>query len=333
MIRLGFIAQSLILLILLLSGCSSHDQNSSATPKTQQTSATSSSSDQASEPDDGLINQLKEIAPQAKDARQIISALDTNMAHVNEKTADQMFLILEHYYEQYVPAVNDQLAKRLIQPGTAEKLNALEYPYDFTKIENDDALKLWMLSQVSSKLTLDNRDGDFYWRVDYDALNKAYSPYLSKDLKEYLSIQTVEANQNSMEDGGLTISRNELADRLLHTEHYLTTFPNGLKKVEMKTLYFNYLNQYIHEYRYEAIDENTLRLLPQVKQSYEKLVQEHPDTHTAQIVKDYLAIINANEDVIYEPGDPSISNIGNPKPNISEFWKGLSSKVDQLFTL
>lgn len=330
--RLGVITQSLILLVVLLAGCSSQDVNTNEGPSTQSGGAALSLAEDSTKRDQGLIKQLEGISSQAKDARELISFMDTHLSQVNANTADQMFVMLEHYYEQHVPSINNQLAKRLVQPGSAEKLYALDYPYDFTQIENDDSLKLWMLSQVSSKLTLDSQDGNFYWRVDYDALNQAYAPYLSEDLKNYLSIQTIEANQHSMEDGGLTITRNELADRLLNAEYYLSSFPNGLKKEAIKTLYLDYLGQYIHEYRYGAVDENTLQLLPEVKESYEKLVLEHPDTKTAQIVKDYLTILNQNVDIIYDPGDPSMSTIGNPRPEIAQFWEGLASQVDHLFT-
>lgn len=276
------------------------------------------------------LKQLQVIASQAKNARELTSFIDANISKVDTHTADSLFAILEQFYDQHLPALNENFAKILTQSHTVEKLNELEYPFDVNKIKNDDTLKQWLLNQTEGKLSLDQKEGDYYWRVDYTALNQAYAPKLSDEIKSYLSIQAAESKQNFFRDGSIKVTRDELGDRLLNAEGYLVKYPSGQKKTVVQALYLDYLKAYIYGYRYDAIDENTMKLLPTVKQSYAQLVNKQPDSKTAQIVKEYLVIINENKDVIYDPGIKGESIIGSPKTNIARFWNDLDSRVHGL---
>ena len=80
-----------------------------------------------------------------------------------------------------------------------------------------------------------------------------------------------------------------------------------------------------------AIDENTMKLLPEVKGSYSAFVKKYPNAKTSQIVSAYLAEIDKNKDVIFAFGKQGESIIGDAKPNISTFWDEISSRVDHLF--
>lgn len=281
--------------------------------------------------DSDVQKQLQVVISQAKEARDVVAFLDQHMSKVDHKTADQMFLALEDFYQVHVPAVNDNFHKLLEQPETAQKLLELEYPFDFNKIKGDDNLKQWLLNQTAGKLKLEATfDMELFWQVDYEAL-QAYAPFLSDELKAYLSIQTLEMKSAFRGDGGLQISRTELGMRLVNAEQFLTQYPASKKAPQIKTLYTEYLRTYLSDYRYEAIDERTMKLLPTVKTDYQEFVKAHPDTKTAQIVTAYLDVLKVNQDVIYNFGDEGVSIIGDAKPNISRFWDELGGKVDRSF--
>ncbi|WP_028549097.1 hypothetical protein [Paenibacillus sp. UNC451MF] len=332
--RMGSIIVPSMLAIAMLAGCSANDKqltvkNPPETAATPQPAATAKPTENNKE---DVLKQMQLASSQAKEPRELIAFMDTNIPKVDAATADKMFILLEQYDERQLPAINANLKQLMGQPGAAEKMYALSYPFDFNQIKGDDNLKQWLLNQAAGKLALDNsHEGDFAWKIDYAALQKAYSPRLSEDMKHYLGVKATEDQKPFANDGGLKITRKELGDRLLNIEQYLTKYPSGQKRAEMKVQYSNYMAEYIHGYRYEAIDEKTMKLMPEVKLSYEQLVKLHPDTKTAQIVKAYLDEINKNKDGIYKPGEKGVSIIGDPLPNIGSFWEGLNGRIDSLF--
>lgn len=319
----------------LLTGCASQDKQLTVQPPPASSgnTATPVSPDQTgSKADIEVLQQLQVTVSQAKEARDVTAFLDEHLKQVDAKTADQMFLALESFYESHVSVVNDHFRNLLQQPGVTDKLYALDYPYDFNKIQNDDKLKQWLLTQTAGKLTLmATSDMSLYWQVDYPALQAAYGNFLSNDLKEYLAIQATEGNKAYAGDGGLQISREDLGKRLMTAENYLTVYPAGLKKSQIQTLYTDYLKAYLSDYRYDAIDESTMKLLPAVKKNYQSFVKTRPDSKTADIVTAYVSLLQENQDVIYEFGQKGVSIIGDPKPNIAQFWDSLPKRVNQEF--
>lgn len=322
------------LAFVLLTGCGSDDKQLTVKPQPapQNQVPPASSSPNGTNQEADVLQQLQIIISKAKEAREVTSFLDAHQIQVDAKTADQMFLELESFYQGNVPAVNDNFRNLLQQPGVTEKLYALDYPYDFNKIQNDDNLKQWLLGQTAGKLRLmATSDMSLYWQVDYESVQAAYASFLSDDLKDYLGIQVTEMKKGYSGDGGLQISREELGKRMLTAENYLTAYPVGLKRSQIQTLYTDYLKAYLSDYRYEAIDESTMKLLPVVKKSYQDFVKTRPDSKTADIVKAYIILLQENKDVIYDFGKKGVSIIGDPKPNISQFWDGLSERVSQQF--
>lgn len=322
------------LAIALLAGCSSNDKGLTVKnpPEPSTAPQPAATAQPTPKPKEDLLKQMQIAVAQAKEPREVVSFMEANLSKADAPTADQMFILLEQYDERQLPSINDSLKKLMAQPGVAEKMYALSYPFDFNQIQGDDNLKQWLQNQAAGKLALDNsHEGDFAWKIDYAALQKAYAPRLSEEMKEYLSIRVTEEQKPFANDGGLNVSRKELGNRMLNVEQYLTKYPAGQKKAEMKTQYANYMAEYIHGYRYDAIDEKTLKLMPEVKLSYEQLVKLYPETKTARIVKAYLDELNRSKDVIYNKGKKGESILGDPIANISLFWEGLNGRIDSLF--
>lgn len=319
----------------LLTGCGNTDDkqltvkqppaastDAGATPPTPTTT----------EPEADVAKQFEVLLSQAKEARELIAFLDQHIATVDTQTADQLFLGVEGFHEEHLQTVNDNFRALLAQPGTAEKLYALDYPYDFTKIQNDDNLKQWLLDQTAGKWKLTATfDMELSWEIDYDAL-QAYAPHLSPDLKEYLSIRDVEAKNSYLGDGGLSITREELGERMIKAENHLAHYPDSSRHTQLKRLYKDYLQTYLSDYRYEAVDERTMKLLPAVKTSCQSFVKKYPKSKTSQIVSAYLTEIQKNNDVIYHAGKQGESIFGEPMPNLSQFWEAINERIDAVFS-
>ncbi|MDR0267148.1 hypothetical protein [Paenibacillus sp.] len=275
-----------------------------------------------------VLDKFKLIVSQAKDAGEVVQFLDTHLPEVTQKQADQLFLELEDFYDRYLPSLNDNFATMLSKPETSQKMNEVGYPININNIKGDDTLKQWLLDQQAGGLALGNTEGEFFWKVDYKALQK-YDKYVSNDIRSYQALKSEEAEKSYFEDGTIAITREKLGDRIMKAELYLTENPEGLKAKEVLQMYKDYLHAYLTDFRYDAIDDRTLKLLPAVKKSFQTFVNTHPDAKTTVIVQKYLNVINNNKDVIYEKGTNSIQ--GPLKKDIQSFWDSLNNEVDSLF--
>ncbi|UED74753.1 ATP-binding protein [Brevibacillus sp. DP1.3A] len=322
---------SSLVAITFVTGCiSSSDQltvKDPTPPATENTGQPPADATKGEKPADDLLKQFTVLAAQAKEAKELTAFLDQHLAKTDTKTADQLFWALEQYYEKHLPTINDNFKTLLAQPGNADKLYALQYPYDFNKLEGDDSFKQWLLNQTEGGLVLQaTNDMSFYWQVDYKALQK-YASSLGEEGKDYLSIQETETGKPYLEDGGLQITRAELGPRMVEVEEYLVDYRSSPRAVKLRTLYIDYLKAYLSNYRYETIDEATMKLLPAVKKEYQNFAKKYEATKTGQIVKDYLSEVAKDNDVIFEPGKPGEGIIGDVKPNISQFLNGLEVRI------
>ncbi|EJL25423.1 ATP-binding protein [Brevibacillus sp. BC25] len=322
---------SSLVAITFVTGCTSaSDQltvKDPTPPATENTGQPPADATKGEKPADDLLKQFTVLAAQAKEAKELTAFLDEHLAKTDTKTADQLFWVLEQYYEKHLPTINDNFKALLAQPGNADKLYALQYPYDFNKLEGDDSFKQWLLNQTEGGLVLQaTNDMSFYWQVDYKALQK-YASSLGEEGKDYLSIQETETGKPYLGDGGLQITRAELGPRMVEVEEYLVNYRSSPRAVKLRTRYIDYLKTYLSDYRYAAIDEATMKLLPAVKEEYQNFAKKYEATKTGLIVKDYLREVAKNNDVIFEPGKPGESIIGDAKPNISQFLNGLEVRI------
>ncbi|MCR8987162.1 hypothetical protein NW801_19290 [Brevibacillus laterosporus] len=325
----GYLVLSSVLAIGLLTGCGNTGSTSSQPVQGETTPQTNTPKKNQPTVEQDAIKQMQDIASQAKEPAELITYLDKTIKSVKSETADRLFVILDDYYATHLIGLNESFSKFLAENNNAQKLYEIGFPVDVTKIQ-EEPLKKYVQDKLAGKLALTDNEGDLFWVVDYDAL-KQYSRYLTDDMKSYLELQWDEYNKPVSRDGSLIISRQKLGERIVKVEKYLTSYKNGIKKTDVRNLYQTYLQEYLSNYRYDAIDEKTMKLLPEVKKAYEQFIKTHSDTKTTSIIAEYLQIINQNKDVIYEHGKAGESSIGDAKPDISKFWGSLPQKVEQVF--
>ncbi|MDR9854989.1 hypothetical protein RJP21_15345 [Paenibacillus sp. VCA1] len=312
--------------VIVVSGCGNSQKITVQTPAGQHEQQPPGG--QPAETKEDALDQFKLLTAQAKDAAEVIRFLDEKLPGATPKQADQLILELEHFYDRYLPSLNDNFDTMLAKPETAQKMNEIGYPMDVNNIKGDDTLKQWLMDQMAGGLALGNTEGMFFWKVDYKALQK-YNRYVSTDIRSYLALKALDAEKNYIEDGALAVSREELGDRMMKAEYYMIEHPEGLRFKEVLQAYKAYLDTYLTDYRYDAIDDRTGKLLPDVKKSYRTFVGEHPESKTAIIVKKYLEAIERNKDVIYEKGSGGMQ--GPLKKDIQSFWDSIDLKVNSLF--
>lgn len=245
-----------------------------------------------------IMDDFRVLISENKEPYEIIKFIDENIDQTSEVEAAEMIKEFELVQEKYM----NIYAEELYKSNRQEILN-LTFPngeYDPQKLDaiEDGELKQLVTKIAESKYKLINVEGSFFPIIDYGSFKK-YEKYLSEDMKGYLNIKSLESDSPSMTDGGLIITWDELANRLIKTEKYLMKYPEGLKNEEILRLYGEYLIKYMSGGDNTPIynmEDN--KILEDVLESYKKTIVNNKNTITADIMSKYLKLIGENEYIV-----------------------------------
>ncbi len=220
--------------------------------------------------------------------------VNKNIEKVSEENAGKMILGLEEVQNAYM----DEYMNALFEDDIPNKLHEIfGVEFDKEKVDSieDQELKELLTEILEGGYQIVSLEGDFYPMMNYSPLEK-YTQYLSDDMKDYIEIMATEYDALSFKDAHLAISWDELAERTINTEKYLSKYEDSPKREDIGKMYINYIRAYIHpiaDYTTEKISDETIN-------AYKKVVDEYEETVTAEVTKEYLEILEKND---YKPNE------------------------------
>ncbi|HET7616198.1 MAG TPA: hypothetical protein VFK27_04490, partial [Bacillales bacterium] len=157
----------------------------------------------------------------------------------------------------------------------------------------DPQFREFVMKLKEQGLGLMQREGMLELTVPFNDYKEWFSPYVSDQMKQYLSL---EANQIVLRDASFDESWNALGEQLVSTENFLTKYPDFSFNPELKSRYSRDLHIYLFGIpNKKPFDRQTGTLLDEVRQSYEKIMADYPDSTTAKIVKNYYQALKDND--------------------------------------
>ena len=268
-----------------------------------------------------IMKEFNNLVDSKNEPDKIVTFIDKEIGKLTNIEADQMIIQLENSLEKSLDSVLDNIIKldeddELINLGGSE----LFFPKDKVKDIKNDELRKEVEKALGNKLKLINLEGNFYPIIDYEKLQK-YNSNISPELKDYLAVRTMDSNMPVAIDGGLYISFDELAERILKTEDYLQKYSGGKKQEEMLKNYRDKLEIYLLGMDNSSIsDFETGKIYDEVLESYKKTANTK-DKITAYIVRKYLNSIEENEYIIDESITRNILSLVNESISLLEETK------------
>ena len=284
-----------LVLIVLVSSCTSKDvvvENKNSSKKVQEESKSSKEDDL-----EKIMIQFKTLISENKEPDEVVEFIDENIEKVSKKESVDMIKEFEKLQENYIALYTEELHKENRQQ-TLAKL----YPnsdIDPKKIEEikDEELKKIISKMIKGGYKIVNEEGFYFPKIDYEIFKK-YEKNLSDELKEYLNIKVVESDSPAIIDGEITVSWDELGNRLIKIEKYLTKYPKGIKCEEVMRIYGEYLVMYMsgsdNTPIYNAKDK---KIKKDIFDNYKKIVSNNKDTITANVINEYMKIIEKNNHI------------------------------------
>ncbi len=253
------------------------------------------------EDEDTLIEEFADILDKEEEPDKIISFIDNNLDKLGELEGDIMIDGLEKKLIENEDSTTDKIFELDKNNEIIEIWENNNYEFGESQIGliKDNDLKAELQKSYDNMYKLVNLEGQFFNVIDYARLQK-YNDYLTDEWKDYLAIMARDSEDLPMADGGLRISYDELAKRLILTENYLNSYVEGGRREEMLELYENKIDVYLKGVPNTPIaDRDTNIITDEVLSSYEKTANIE-NYITSHIVFKYLEAITENENIIDE---------------------------------
>lgn len=288
----------IIIFILGFSGCSSSlKEDDPGKVPVEDPVETEDSEDRAK--DEEIMEELKLIEKNSPTPDILIKFIDEYIDKVSTENADKIIDALLSSLEANKKTYEDRIFE-LDKNNELMAVGGLEEEFkerNIDEIENEK-LRIEVDYLYSNIYKLINLEGAFYPIIDYNDL-KDYDPFISEELKTYIDIKALESNDKSMADAGLTISFDELAERLFQAEDYLKAPWEGQRRDDILEDYKYKIEAYLKGLPNTPImDYESKKINNEVLESYKDTASKEYEISTR--VKEYLQIIETNENIIDE---------------------------------
>lgn len=292
-----FLLVLVLTLALILSGCKKKEDLNTPMVKPPVENPKDDVVVEDEEDEDTLIKDFTDILSK-EEPEKTVAFIDSNLDKLSELDGDIMIDGLERQLEDGLNSTSNRIWEL---DEDDELLEIGEYNFEFSEnkiseIKNAD-LKEEVEKTYNNNYKLVNIEGEFYPIIDYAKLQK-YNEYLTAEWIDYLNIMAMDSNNVVASDGGLVISYDDLAKRLLVAENYLNSYIDGQRQEKMLGIYENKIWIYLKGLPNTPIyDWDTKIIEPEVLASYEKTANVE-NYLTANIVFRYLEMIKNSNNII-----------------------------------
>ncbi|MEG6615949.1 YjgB family protein [Peptococcaceae bacterium 1198_IL3148] len=243
--------------------------------------------------DSGLID-FKALIQSNASAEEVAGFINTTIKGVSKEDASEMVNDFERFQKDKIV----EFEKIIFENETQTKLFECFKTHGVINQANipDDAELKEMLSKIeNSGYKIETAEGMFFPVIDYQ-FYKNFSTYVTDDMKEYIEIMAEESTEVPAKDGALVIGWDQLLNRAISQERFLTTYTNSIKINEVQQLHNNYIlftfyglnNTPLFDYHSQIINADA-------KEVYLNAVKDIGSSEHLKALKGFVAVLKDND--------------------------------------
>lgn len=278
---------------MLFSGCTALEEKEAGNAPQENQEVTVAASDQIMAEYEALIQ--KDVKPV-----EAMHFINDAIEKLPVESADEMLRKFEAYQKSY----EENYMNVIFEGDIQQKLNQV-LGYDFEKSDvdkiEDPEIKALLTEVFDGGYQLVNLEGMYYPFIDYGDYKK-YNMHLSEAMKDYINLMAMESDKLMSNDAGLVISWNELAERTLTAEKFLTDHPKTPMTKAVEQRYQEYLGIYMTglsntpTFDWDILSKsNIYKVSEEVLNSYRKTINENKETITAKTMQGYIDLLEKND--------------------------------------
>lgn len=240
---------------------------------------------------DSVMKDFNSLIQKESNVETIAQFISKHISVVTKENASEMVIQLEKVQQKELP----QFEKLFTQEGLQQKI-ADEYRNlinDPSTIKDAEVKEL-INKTKNSGYRVETAEGFFFPIIDYGFYEK-YSTYVTKDLRDYLEIMTLENDKVPAKDAALVIGWDEVIKRALNQEKFINNYPSSVKLQEVKQLYQRYLSFTLYGLNNTPLfSYDNKVMVPEAKEAYLAATRDIGNSKYLQTVIEYLEVIKKN---------------------------------------
>lgn len=225
----------------------------------------------------------------------IIDFMDKNMDSVTKEHGARMILRLEEKQKEYLQYLEQILYTEEVQEKFREED---DFSKDISNPEEltDPYLRELVADMNRSGFKIERAEGSYFPIIDYAFFEK-YSKYVTAEIRQYLRLMQAESDRASMADGALAVTWEELMQRALDSEDFLTDYPESKKKEEVATLFDRYRNALLNGLPNTPIFDYTgdNMLKAEVRSVFENALEKGRESQLLKDLVDFLGVLEESD--------------------------------------
>ncbi|NDI33745.1 hypothetical protein [Chengkuizengella sediminis] len=216
---------------------------------------------------------------------QLYEFIDEQLDNISKDVLTNLLIGIEDQLSAQFEDFSQVLQGDEVQLTLEEIFN--ENTFEIEEIQ-DETLKEELSEIVQNGYKIELLKGFYSIKIDYTQMEK-YKVNVTEEMSEYITIQAKESSELYEEDLMLTITWDELSDRLAHTEKFLSSYPESVRANVVERMYLNYLIPYLQGLpNSPAYDIESKKFNQELIDNYTQWIETYPDSRTTLIIKEYL---------------------------------------------
>lgn len=176
-----------------------------------------------------------------------------------------------------------------------DKLNNLEYLSRQKVLQDEIKLKENIIKNINLGYKLNTQEGMYYYLIDYKKLLNLFKDSLTREYSDYLQILSLNSEHPFLHDGNLTISDENLVERILLVESFKMIYPYSDLYKEIDDIYKLYLTTYLYGDNHNSkFDMKTGKIKDEDLNEFKNRIEKYPYTNFADILGDFVQLIEDN---------------------------------------
>ncbi len=220
----------------------------------------------------------------------IVDFMDKNIDLVNAEHASGMILKLEEKQKEYMFVLEQTFYTEEMQEKFWEE-DDFEKNLNNPEELSDPDLKELVAGIVQDGFKIGRAEGSYFPIIDYSYYDK-YKRYATPETGDYIAMMQVESDQTSMTDGGLIITWEEVIQRALAQEVFLTAYPESAKAEDVAALFDRYRYALLNGLPNTPIfDYNNDILKAEVRSAFENALKGDRESELLSMLARFMEVL------------------------------------------
>ncbi|MDD3520222.1 MAG: hypothetical protein PHU65_03175 [Actinomycetota bacterium] len=225
------------------------------------------------------------------DVLKIFEFIDLNILIAGREYADELTDFAMEFSENELIPFSDNYYEGNMQE---KLLSEFKVTGDIKKLANSNDKEIVKLAAetINRKYKLINTGGSICPIMDYSQYKK-YSPYLSKQMNDYINIMAIETDHPSIMDAGIAIPLDDFAQRIISYYEFERRYPGFIRIYKIVNILNCSLQTYFGGIDNTPVFDNNDMIIQQRLDGFRQNILKYKNTEFANKLQEYLDLLQS----------------------------------------